>query len=48
MRDNRKEYIRISLNHEVQSPPAVDASLPDALGLVVLLRAKRWMAEVAQ
>ena len=45
---DRKENISIILNSEIEPDIPINSSLPDVICLIILLRVKRWMAQVIQ
>ena len=48
MGDERKQYVCIVLDQEVQPPAAVGSCLLDPVRFVVLLRVERGVAQVTQ
>ncbi len=48
MRDQIDQMIGVSLDAEIETPPAVGAGLPEIACLVVLLGLERRMAEVLE
>jgi len=46
MRDDRQDEVRFVLDQKIETPVAVYSGLPEILGLIILLRVKRWMVQI--
>ena len=48
MGEQSEEAVGVTLDGEIQAPPAVDSGLPDVTGLIVLLGPEGGMAEILE